>query len=86
MEYLGADFQNLDQSLNQMKSEVGSNNEWTMFDDNNIDNKGSWFEVVKQCVELRTYPTVLFYERIDPNEEEPKIYSKLTPKEIATLL
>jgi hypothetical protein len=47
MEYLGADYQSLDQSLNQMKSEVGPNNEWTMFDDNNIDNKGTWFEVVK---------------------------------------
>ncbi len=84
-DYLTDDFINREKIFDQLENEVANNNEWTMFDDSNIDNKGNWFEVVKQCVELRTYPTVLFYEKIDSNEGEPKVISKLTFNEIVTL-
>jgi len=46
-DYLTDDFRNRDKIFELLESEVDHNNEWTMFDDNNIDNKGNWFEVVK---------------------------------------
>ena len=43
-----------------------------IFDDQTIDYRGGWKDVVKQCVEIRMYPTVIFYEKLEPNEEVPK--------------
>jgi hypothetical protein len=46
-DYLTDDFINREKIFDQLENEVANNNEWTMFDDSNIDNKGNWFEVVK---------------------------------------
>lgn len=42
--------------------------EWTLFDDANVDSMGEWFNVVKYCMTARCQPTVLFFERLDPDE------------------
>jgi hypothetical protein len=55
-----------------MEAEVTSRTEWTIFDDSVIDHRGGWHDVVKQCVDIRMYPTVIFYEKLDPNENHPE--------------
>jgi hypothetical protein len=69
-----------------MQKEVSASTEWTIFDDSVVDHKGNWQDVVKQCVELRTYPTVIFYEKLDPNEDEPKSFTEMRESEIVHLL
>jgi len=47
----------------------------------------NWSGVVEECVEYRSYPTVLFYEKLDPEEELPENkWFKLTPSEIEVLI
>ena len=67
-----------------MKAEISSQTEWSLFDDAVVDHKGGWRDVVQQCIELRTYPTVLFYEKLDPNEMVPENFeeNKLSQKQI----
>jgi hypothetical protein len=65
---------------------VSASTEWTIFDDAVVDHKGNWPDVVKQCVELRTYPTVIFYEKVDPNEVEPKSLAEMSESDIVHLL
>lgn len=55
-----------------MEAEVTTRTEWTIFDDSVIDHRGGWHDVVKQCVDIRMYPTVIFYEKLDPNENHPE--------------
>ena len=45
--------------------ELDQSCEWTLFDDDQIVTKGAWTDVIQQFVELRTYPTVLFYEKLN---------------------
>ncbi len=56
-----------------MKAEVKPQTEWSIFDDAVIDYRGSWRDVVQQCVEARMFPTVIFYEKLDPNEQPPEV-------------
>ena len=56
-----------------MKAEVKPQTEWSIFDDAVIDYRGSWRDVVQQCVDIRMYPTVIFYEKLDPNEQPPEV-------------
>ena len=86
MDYLSVDYSKLEKTLKEMQREVRASTEWTIFDDAVVDHKGSWSDVVKQCVELRTYPTVIFYERMDPNEEKPKTFAEMRESEIVHLL
>ncbi len=71
-----------------MKNEVKLDTEWTIFDDAVVDHKGSWHAVVKQCVEQGTYPTVLFYEKLDRDELHPEIIpgSEFSEMQILDLL
>ena len=50
-------------------------------------NKGSWLDVIKQCIELRTFPTIVFYERLNPNEHDPHFLAEaqLDVREIVKL-
>ncbi len=50
--------------LKQMKDEA-TKSEWTLFDDSQVVHKGSWLNVVKDHLEIGSYPKVIFYERID---------------------
>ena len=49
--------------------------EWTLFDDAAIETKGTWQSVIDQCVDFSCYPTVFFFEKIDPNEPKPNVKS-----------
>ena len=63
-----------------MRSEISQDTEWTLFDDAEIVSKGTWNDVVSQCIEIRTYPTVLLYEKINPQTDELIVnLSKLNP-------
>ena len=42
--------------------------EWTLFDDANVDSMGIWFNVIKYCLSVRCYPTILFFEKIDQDD------------------
>ena len=52
-----------------VQHELDPSLEWTLFDDDQIVTKGAWTDVIQQFVELRTYPTVLFYEKLTSKEE-----------------
>ena len=65
---------------NSVRSEISQATEWTLFDDAEIVSKGTWNDVVSQCIEIRTYPTVLLYEKINPQTDELIVnLSKLNP-------
>jgi hypothetical protein len=42
--------------------------EWTLFNDDHISNQGGWTNIIEYCVEFQCYPTVIFYERVEPTE------------------
>ena len=42
-----------------------------MFDDNILESKGSWTDILEHCTQNRVYPTVILYEKLDQNEEKP---------------
>ena len=57
-----------------MTKEVNAG-EWTVFDDANVETKGSWESVIDYCVDFSCYPTVFFFEKVDPNEPKQNIKS-----------
>ena len=52
-----------------LESEVTLETEWTLYDDANVDSMGQWFHVVKHCVENRIFPTILYFEKLDPQDQ-----------------
>lgn len=54
-----------------MEGEISRNTEWTMFDDTNLKSMGTWLDILEHCYQTRIYPTVILYEKLDPNENEP---------------
>ena len=53
-----------------MNSEIQPKTEWTCFNDERITSvEGNWASIIETCVEYSCYPTVLFYEKLDPDEE-----------------
>jgi hypothetical protein len=71
-----------------MKNEGRLDTEWAIFDDSVVEHTESWREVVKQCVESCAYPTVLFYEKVDPKDARPKVIpgSEFSEMQILDLL
>ena len=51
-------------------TEVNKLQEWTLYDDAELVNKGTWKDVIRQCIDITTYPTVLLYEQIDPSQDK----------------
>lgn len=39
--------------------------EWTVYDDDRTRTKQSWGETIEFCLESNTYPTVLFFEKVE---------------------
>ena len=68
LDYLACDPTTVSQDLKTMESEITKQTEWTYFDDAMIESKGTWFDIVQHCTENRVYPTVLIFEKLDPNE------------------
>ena len=56
--------------------------EWTLYNDEDVTNKGNWHSVIKFCVKNSCYPTVLMFEK--SNEKPPE--GKLLEHEIISLL
>ena len=52
-----------------VQHELDPSLEWTLFDDDQIVTKGAWTDMIQQFVELREYPTVLFYEKLTSTGE-----------------
>lgn len=56
-----------------MQYEVRPRTEWTIFNDEHVASESkNWFGVIEQCLEYRSYPTILFYEKLDPDEDYTK--------------
>jgi hypothetical protein len=70
-----------------MRDEITDSTEWTCFNDNMVSTMAdNWYGLLEQCVEMATYPTVLFYEKLDPNEEYEKSKGfNLNDKDISDL-
>ena len=69
-----------------MEGEISRNTEWTMFDDTNLKSMGTWLDILEHCYQTRIYPTVILYEKLDPNENEPVVLQqKLQAFDIAKL-
>eukprot|EP00347_Sterkiella_histriomuscorum_P004433 403360477 len=43
---------------------------WYVFDDHRVMKIGSWYQVVHTCIKGRAQPTILFYERLENDEEK----------------
>ena len=71
-DFLPIDHNNVELSQTKLKGEVSPETEWSIYDDHVVDHKGSWWNVVNQCVDLMTYPTILFYEKLDQKEPVPE--------------
>ena len=68
-DYLEADYKTLDADLREMNSEITPQTEWVCFNDNSISTlKDNWFGLISQMVEMASYPTILFYEKLDEND------------------
>ena len=53
-----------------MRYEVSPKTEWTIYNDQHVYSEPrNWEGIIEQCLEGRSYPTILFYERLDPDEE-----------------
>jgi len=68
LDYLPCDQKTLKYDLQDMEREITKYTEWTMFDDNILESKGSWADILEHCTQNRVYPTVILYERLDPGE------------------
>jgi hypothetical protein len=70
-----------------MNREINQQNEWVCYNDTVVSTlRESWFTLVESCVQLACYPTVLFYEKLDPREDYNKSTSfALTDKDISDL-
>jgi hypothetical protein len=52
-----------------MNREITQSSEWVCYNDTLISGlKEGWFTLIEQCVQAASYPTVLFYEKLDENE------------------
>ena len=50
-------------------SEITPQTEWVCFNDTSISTlKDNWFGLISQMVEMASYPTILFYEKLDEND------------------
>jgi len=50
--------------------------EWSLYNDEDVTNKGNWESVIEFCVEFGCYPTLLMFEK-----SEKKLFAeKLMPK------
>ena len=68
-DYLEADYKTLDADLREMNSEITHVTEWVCFNDTSISTlKDNWFGLISQMVEMASYPTILFYEKLDEND------------------
>ena len=53
-----------------MDSEITAKTEWTCFNDDRITSvDDNWLGVIDQCVQLACWPSVLFYEKLDSEEQ-----------------
>ena len=69
-DYLETDYRTVNSDLAEMNREITQRSEWICFNDTNISAmKESWFTLLEQCVQFACYPTVLFYEKLDENED-----------------
>lgn len=48
-DYLHCNPNTLSSDLNKMKNEITTATEWTMFDDDKIESKGTWKDLVEFC-------------------------------------
>ena len=56
-----------------MKKEVSSSTEWTCFNDEIVTSiENNWFGIIEQCISLASYPTVIFYEKLNNDEQYNK--------------
>ena len=68
LDYLGVDPTTIKLDLQEMAGEITKETSWTLFDDNIVESKGTWADLVEHCIQNRVYPTVLLYEKLDPDE------------------
>ena len=69
LDYLEADYKTFGADLREMDSEITLETEWVCFNDTSISTlKDNWFGLISQMVEMASYPTILFYEKLDQND------------------
>lgn len=49
-----------------------SDETWCVYDDHRVMKIGSWFQVLHTCIKGRAQPQVLFYERLENDEEKER--------------
>jgi len=56
--------------LKELDGEIKPKTEWTCFNDESVNSvPGNWHGIIQQCIELSCFPSVLFFEKLDPEED-----------------
>ena len=66
------------------RQEITSTPEWTCQDDHLLESVGLWEQVVYKCIDLRIYPTCLYFEQIPLYSQDSSV--NLHPDKCALLL
>lgn len=71
-----------------MRLETRNKTEWIIFNDEHVASEPkNWEGVIEQCLEYRSYPTILFFEKLDPEEDYDKsMYFNLLSHDLNRLM
>ena len=73
--------------LKSVKEEANPENEWVLYDDNYLKPIwGNWAEIVRNMSEVGAYPTVLFYERLEPAEDHSGESFNINVKDVCSIV
>ena len=72
----GIDHTNVQTQAAQIKREIQTDTEWIQYNDSSVrfvnDN---WSGILKECVEHKVFPTVIFYEKLHDVEDDAEYNS-----------
>lgn len=77
-DYIVTDHNQPGRQLNNMRKEAEETTEWTYYNDEALQSVGQWHNVVMTSIQDRQYPTILLFEKADPEEKELSINNKRT--------
>ena len=68
----GLDYSKIEEQTRRIKdTEVKPENEWILYDDDRLSFvQDNWTGVLHSILEMKAYPTVLFYEKLESFEED----------------
>ena len=70
LDFQEIDFRKQKTDLVNLAQEIRSKTEWSCFNDELVASEnGNWHGIIEKCIELSCFPSVLFFERLDADED-----------------